>query len=89
MVRHDEQPPPRRGRCRPDRGVRRLRVGQRPPLDREALDLACVGTLAQVGAFAAYFSVKGDTEESRLLANRLLGWWVRRAATALDRTAPP
>jgi hypothetical protein len=54
------------------------------PLDRQALDLACVGALAQMGfrlAVAAYAS----SPEPAPQALGELEWWTRRVRAALDR----
>lgn len=57
------------------------------PLDGEALDLACIGSLAQMGfAFAAFAQ-----REARTLAGAAteqLSWWTARARAALDRVGP-
>ena len=55
------------------------------PLDPVALDLACLGALAQMGFKLAWRSVHAPDETVRLRATELLGWWTTRAHVALDR----
>lgn len=56
------------------------------PLDRDALDLACIGSLAQMGFRFARLAVAGDTPQTRSNADANLSWWTRRARAALTRT---
>jgi hypothetical protein len=56
------------------------------PLDPEAIDLACIGSLAQMGFKLAGYAVRGTTPEVRGDADARLSWWCRRVRVALDRT---
>lgn len=57
------------------------------PLDREALDLACIGSLAQMGFRMAKLSVTARTPESRDASAAELEWWTARVRATLDRSA--
>jgi hypothetical protein len=54
-------------------------------LDRRALDLAAVGSLAQFGFKFAAYAVAADTADERAAAAGDLDWWVRRVEGALRR----
>jgi aminoglycoside phosphotransferase (APT) family kinase protein len=56
------------------------------PLDRTALDLACIGSLAQMGFKLARTAAAGETPEARTTADANLAWWTHRARAALIRT---
>lgn len=56
------------------------------PLDRTALDLACVGAVAQMGFKLALRAVRAPDEGVRARARTLLAWWVSRVDEALERT---
>jgi aminoglycoside phosphotransferase (APT) family kinase protein len=56
------------------------------PLDAGALDLACIGSLAQMGFKLARAAATGETPEARSAADVNLTWWIRRARAALTRT---
>jgi hypothetical protein len=58
-------------------------------LDPIVVDLACIGSLAQMG-----FSLAGTVRDARRpetqqAAARLLGWWVERVLASLDRVGLP
>lgn len=55
------------------------------PLDQVALDLACVGSLAQMGWRFSRFAAASRDAPLRVEAGRALEWWTARALTALDR----
>ena len=70
--------------CAPDALFGDYRAAARRPLEPEALDLASVGSLAQMGfrfAVGAFASGPEPTD----VAMSLLEWWAARAAAALDR----
>lgn len=52
-------------------------------LDPRALDLACIGSLAQMGFKMAYRSVHAADAEVRARASTLLAWWADRVQEAL------
>jgi len=54
-------------------------------LDRRALDLVAIGSLAQFGCKFAGYAVVGETEDERAAAVRDLDWWVGRVEEALRR----
>jgi hypothetical protein len=54
------------------------------PLDREALDLACVGSLAQMGFRFAVGAFAAGPDPPALAAEQLT-WWTARVDAALDR----
>jgi hypothetical protein len=56
------------------------------PLDPDALDLACIGSLAQMGFKFARSAATGETPEVRATAEANLSWWIQRARVALTRT---
>jgi hypothetical protein len=72
--------------CSPDETFADYEAASRP-LQREALDLACVGSLAQMGfRFAVSAFASGpDTPE---IAAAQLTWWTARVNAALDRVGP-
>jgi hypothetical protein len=55
------------------------------PLEAEALDLVCIGSLAQMGFRFAAFSVLAESAGDRAVAAAQLSWWTERARLALDR----
>lgn len=55
------------------------------PLDPTALDVVCVGSLAQMGFRFAGSSVLSNDAELRARSGILLDWWVARVRTALER----
>ncbi len=57
-------------------------------LEPRALDLACIGSLAQMGFKLAARSVAPD-EPTRARATALLDWWVARVRRALSATGLP
>jgi hypothetical protein len=58
------------------------------PLDPRALDLACIGSLAQMGFKLAGRRLAPD-EPTRARASALLAWWVTRVRHALSSTWSP
>jgi hypothetical protein len=58
----------------------------REPLDSNAIDVACVGSLAQMGFKLAGAAFAGDSPELRNHANASLTWWCNRVRAALERT---
>ena len=56
------------------------------PLEPGAIDLACIGSLAQMGFKLAGYAVRGETPEVRAGASARLTWWCGRVRVALDRT---
>ncbi len=60
------------------------------PLDRDAVDLACIGSLAQLGW--GFTRVKTDSAyppKIQAMFGALLDWWIARARLALERVGPP
>ena len=57
------------------------------PLDARALDLACIGSLAQQG-FRMAGQQRAEGEATRARASVLLGWWVDRVRQALLTWSP-
>jgi hypothetical protein len=55
------------------------------PLDRDALDLVCIGSLAQMGFKLANVGVHAHRAEIRAAGTALLRWWSARVRDALDR----
>jgi hypothetical protein len=53
-------------------------------LEREAIDLACLGSLAQMGFRFALGAFASGPEPPDIAAAQL-EWWTRRAHLALDR----
>jgi hypothetical protein len=56
----------------------------REPLDREALDLVCVGSLAQMGFRYAIGAYETGPEPPAVAAQQL-EWWTARVSGAMDR----
>jgi hypothetical protein len=56
-------------------------------LDREALHLVCIGSLAQMG-FRLALGAFDIGPEPREVASRQLEWWLGRTHAALDRVSP-
>lgn len=71
--------------CTPDDVFSDYQAASREPLDPEALDLACVGALAQMG-FRLAGAVYASRAEPPPAATQALAWWTARVRTALDRT---
>ena len=57
------------------------------PLEPSALDLACIGSLAQVG-FRMAIRCRATDEGTCVRASALLDWWVTRVRDALSRWSP-
>jgi aminoglycoside phosphotransferase (APT) family kinase protein len=57
-------------------------------LDPEALDLACIGSLAQMGYRLAGSAVVASRPEIRAAAATQLTWWTDKVTAALDRWGP-
>jgi hypothetical protein len=55
------------------------------PLDPEAADLACIGSLAQMGFKFARFATGDQLPEIHVPAAEQLAWWTARVRAALDR----
>lgn len=55
-------------------------------LDQDALDHACIGSLAQMGFRMAGLAVIAERPEERAASAAELDWWTDRVRTALDRT---
>jgi hypothetical protein len=70
----------------PDEVFRAYEVQAGHPLDPVALDLACVGALAQHGFVYAGFADPGSKKGAR--AAQLLEWWVARVRDALETWSP-
>jgi hypothetical protein len=58
------------------------------PLDSRALDLACIGILAQCGSLLAVSAMAGPDEATCARAAEILDWWVTRVRRALDTWSP-
>ena len=58
------------------------------PLEREVLDLVCIGSLAQMGFKLARYAVAAPRAETRAAAAAQLAWWIARVRAALDRVGP-
>jgi hypothetical protein len=58
------------------------------PLEAEALDLACIGSLAQMGFSFAAFMARAERVDTREAAVAQLSWWTARVRVALDRVGP-
>jgi aminoglycoside phosphotransferase (APT) family kinase protein len=56
------------------------------PLSPQAVDLACIGSLAQMGFKLAATAVNGTTAQMRVEADASLAWWCRRVRIAIERT---
>jgi hypothetical protein len=56
------------------------------PLEPEALDLACIGSLAQMGFKLPSPALHGSTPNILHGADNRLTWWCRRVDLALERT---
>ena len=57
-------------------------------LHPRAVDLACIGALAQMGFKLAWRSVLAPDEAMRARASTLLAWWVARVRPALAAWSP-
>lgn len=70
--------------CSPDGVFADYEAATRRPMEPEALDLACVGSLAQMGFRLAVsaFAAGPDAPE---VASAQLTWWTGRVSAALDR----
>jgi phosphotransferase family enzyme len=70
--------------CSPDELFADYQAATTRPLEPEALDLACIGSLAQMGfRFAVGAFASGPASHGVDAAQ--LAWWTARARTALDR----
>ena len=58
------------------------------PLEPEALDLACIGSLAQMGFKLANQALQGPTPNIPAGADTRLTWWCRRVGLALSGPGP-
>ena len=56
------------------------------PLEPEAVDLACIGSLAQMGFKLASHVLQGPSPNILAGADARLTWWCRRVGLALERT---
>jgi hypothetical protein len=70
--------------CTPDDVFTDYEVAIQRPLDTEALDLACVGSLAQMGFRLALGAFASGPDPQDVAAVQL-SWWTTRVRTALDR----
>jgi hypothetical protein len=57
-------------------------------LDPRALDLACIGSLAQAGFIMGAFIATAPESASGVRATQLLQWWVARVRAAFDTWSP-
>lgn len=73
----------------PDAVFRAYATQANRPLDPRALDLACIGALAQSGFILGAFAAGAPESRSGVRASLLLGWWVARIRQALDATWSP
>jgi hypothetical protein len=71
-------------RCSPSDLFAQYEVARGTPLHPEAVDLACLGSLAQMG-FRYAVGAFDAGPEPRDVAAAQLDWWVARTRTALDR----
>ena len=71
-------------RCSPDEVFADYESASGRALDPDALDLVCVGSLAQMG-FRFAVSALASGPDPPGVAARQLEWWTARAAAALDR----
>ncbi len=71
----------------PDETFQAYEVHAGRRLDRKALDLACIGSLAQMG-FRMAHGVRASDEPRRARYSALLGWWVTRVRGALLTWSP-
>jgi aminoglycoside phosphotransferase (APT) family kinase protein len=58
------------------------------PLDPRALDLACIGSLAQAGFILGSFIALAPETASGGRSSQLLDWWVSRVRESLDTWSP-
>jgi hypothetical protein len=70
--------------CTPDEVFSDYEATSTEPLNPEALDLACVGALAQMG-FRLAVGAFASGPEAPPVARAQLNWWTARVRTALDR----
>jgi hypothetical protein len=70
--------------CTPDEVFTDYNETSSDPLDPEAVDLACVGALAQMG-FRYAAGAFGSGPESPRVAGGLLEWWTARVRASLSR----
>ena len=73
--------------CCPEDVFDDYRMASAEPLDAVALDVACVGSLAQMG-FRLALGAFDNGPEDPTTARRLLRWWVGRTRDALTRLGP-
>jgi hypothetical protein len=85
-------PPQRRGTwaidAMPDELFRRYVEHAGGRVDPRALDLACIGQLAQQGFILAAFIAHAPDSAGGSRCSRLLDWWTARVRTALDAWSP-
>lgn len=86
-------PPVRRGEfaidAMPDVVFRAYEAQSGGHLDPHAVDLACIGALAQCGFMLAAFAAHAPESAVGVRASLLLSWWVARVRQALDATWSP
>jgi hypothetical protein len=73
--------------CTPDEIFADYDAASSEPLDPQALDLACVGALAQMG-FRCAVGAFASGPEFAPVARAQLEWWTARVRAALDRIGP-
>jgi hypothetical protein len=56
------------------------------PLDPVALDICCIGSLAQMGFKLTGAAINGTNPDTRRRSKACLDWWCRRVQVVLDRT---
>ncbi|MGH2697313.1 MAG: phosphotransferase [Actinomycetota bacterium] len=59
------------------------------PMDRVVLDLACIGSLAQMGFYLAAVARDARRPATRSTAATRLAWWVDRVRVSLERAGLP
>jgi hypothetical protein len=72
----------------PDQVFRAYEARASRHLDPRALDLACIGALAQAGFILGSFVAVAAETASGVRASQLLQWWVARVREALDTWSP-
>jgi hypothetical protein len=70
--------------CSPDQVFADYEEAGGRALDPDAVDLVCVGSLAQMGFRFALGALASGPDPPEIAA-RQLKWWTARAAAALDR----
>jgi hypothetical protein len=74
--------------CLPEDGFADYEEVSGTRLDPHSLDLACIGSLAQMG-FSFANATFGPPEYRSPVAADLFDWWKKQVLEALDRTGPP